>query len=1206
MNYTILKDIFRRSREYGELVQTLQMPHRGRHKPYYVSGLTEGAERIFLGTFCEDFRDNGDPILLVCTDDKAASGYRDLLQAMGIRAALYPTREYNFNNMTASHEFENERLSVLSALYGIATGAFEMPDTPEVICTAAEALLQVTMPPDTLGEAMLCLKMTDPIDTTVMTEKLLRSGYTRVELVEGAGQFAIRGGIIDVYPPLAHPLRIELFGDEIDRAGYFDVESQRFTETIEGDILIPPAREILLDAEMREELAVLIRRQIKRIGKVDEADERYNRACSILSAELTAVENGMELPFADKYLPMLYPDGSCLLDYCDGMMLLLDAPAAEERAGASLTLLSQSVEDMLENFELPPIKGGFYCREWESITSRCDNYPTVFLDALARSHPGLTPAGNFAFVTRHVPAYAGKMPLLLEDIKSYSENGCVAVVLCATEAEQTAVLSSCSEEGFTVSTIASGASSEDWENTLNDLFLMKTPHTVLTMLGEYSGGFEMISPKFVFLDFSASSVKLGKVLRGGSKKKKTATEAILSYADLEVGDLVVHQAYGIGRYIGLENLTVAGSSRDYVRIQYAGSDSLYLPVDQLDQVSKYIGAGSDTGMVKLSKMGGADWTKAKAKAKAATREMAKELIELYARRKRTAGFRFDPDDEMCREFADSFEYEETDGQLSAINDIRCDMEAGYPMDRLLCGDVGYGKTEVAMRAAFKAVMSGKQVAILVPTTILAYQHYQNFLSRMRPFPVEIDMVSRFRTPAQQQASLRKVRRGETDIIIGTHRLISKDVEFSDLGLIIIDEEQRFGVAQKEKLKQLCPGADILTLTATPIPRTLNMAMGGIVDMSVLEEAPGQRAPVQTYVLEYDDAVILEAIRRELRRGGQVFYMYNNVEGIYNVANRIGKAIPDARIAVAHGKMDREEIEEIWEELIKGNVDILVCTTIIETGVDIPNANTLIIENADHYGLSQLHQIRGRVGRSSRRAYAYFTYKKSKVLSEVAEKRLAAIKEYAAFGAGFKIALRDLEIRGAGNLLGAEQHGHMDAVGYDMYMKLLNEAVIEEKGEALPIKPECAVDITCDAFLSKSYIPSAPQRMDMYKKIARIETSEDYDDVLDELCDRYGEPGSAAVNLCRIGYIKSVGGKAGLKKIEEKEGTIRLYPEQMEAKPLTLLAAAYPNAGIKVQLGTTPHVLLKLPKGERNTEFIREILEKYAAFRDTSTKGNEKV
>ncbi|MGN1346807.1 MAG: transcription-repair coupling factor, partial [Eubacteriales bacterium] len=681
-----------------------------------------------------------------------------------------------------------------------------------------------------------------------------------------------------------------------------------------------------------------------------------------------------------------------------------------------------------------------------------------------------------------------------------------------------------------------------------------------------------------------------------NKRKKSSSEAILSYADLEVGDIVVHETYGIGQYMGIENLTIDGSARDYVHIRYAGSDKLFLPVDQLDHVSKYIGAGADTGMVKLSKMSGADWNRAKTKAKASAREMAKELIDLYARRKRTQGFAFAPDDDMCREFADSFEYEETDGQLEAINDVRHDMEQPYPMDRLLCGDVGYGKTEVALRAAFKAVMSGKQVAVLVPTTILAYQHYQTFKSRMRSFPVNVDMVSRFRTASEQQSALRKVKRGDTDIIIGTHRLISKDVEFHDLGLIIIDEEQRFGVAQKEKLKKFQIGADLLTLTATPIPRTLNMAMGGIVDMSVLDEAPGLRTPVQTYVMEFDEAIVSEAIRRELRRGGQVFYLYNRVEGIFHVADRIAAAIPDARIAVAHGKMEREDIENVWDSLIRGEVDILVCTTIIETGVDIPNANTLIIENAENYGLSQLHQLRGRVGRSSTRAYAYFTYRRGKSLTEIAEKRLAAIREYAEFGAGFRIALRDLEIRGAGNLLGAEQHGHMEAVGYDMYMKLLEEAVIEEKGEQVkqPL-PECSVDVRCDAYLSKSYIASAPQRMDMYKRIARIETKEDYNDIIDELCDRYGEPNSSAVNLCRIAWIRALGRAGGFTKIEEKDGLVKLYTNQINASAVQRLALAYPTLGVKVMLGQNPYILLKAKKTIRNTEFLLELLQKYSSI-----------
>jgi transcription-repair coupling factor (superfamily II helicase) len=604
-------------------------------------------------------------------------------------------------------------------------------------------------------------------------------------------------------------------------------------------------------------------------------------------------------------------------------------------------------------------------------------------------------------------------------------------------------------------------------------------------------------------------------------------------------------------------------------------------------------------------MGGADWTRAKTRAKTATREMAKELIDLYARRKRTKGIAFDPDDELCREFASAFEYEETDGQLQAIEDIRRDMERPYPMDRLLCGDVGYGKTEVAIRAAFKAVMSGKQVAVLVPTTILAYQHLQTFQSRMRSFPVRVDMLSRFRSTKEQQLSLRKLARGETDIIIGTHRIISKDIEFKDLGLIIIDEEQRFGVAQKEKLKKLAVNADVLTLTATPIPRTLNMSMGGIVDMSILEDAPGLRSPVQTYVMEYDEMVINEAIRRELRRGGQVFYMYNRIEEIYHIADRLKNDIPEARIAVAHGRMDKDDIEEVWSMLLRREIDILVCTTIIETGVDVPTANTLIIENADRYGLAQLHQIRGRVGRSSVRAFAYLTYRKGKEISEIAQKRLSALREYAEFGAGFRIALRDLEIRGAGNLLGAEQHGHLNAVGYDLYMQLLEEAVIEEKGEPLKKRAEdCVVDIKCDAYLTKSYIASAPQRMDMYKRIALIDTEEDYDDLIDEMCDRYGEPNSQAVNLCRIARIRALGRQASIKKITQNDGYFHFYTKNINARAIQELNKKHPALGFRVSLGQDPFISVKYSSNIRNTEFLLDLLKEYCRYCEAESPKTE--
>lgn len=1183
MNYRFLCDTFRKNREYIAIREALERPVIGKRKPYYLSGLSDGAETIFLKSLCEDLGNPYSPVVLIFSDEKKAAQYRDFLSSAEISAELFPAREYCFNNVASSHEYENIRLKVLSSLAGLNNGA-------SVICTTAEAALQITMSARMLSELCIRISYETSIDMEQLTNALSRAGYQRVELVESIGQFAVRGGIIDIYSSGDFPTRIELFGDEIDRIGYFSVDTQRFIDGAPEELVIPPVREYVLSDDTREMLLDVIRRHIRRIGKTDGAEEKNARAAAVMQSELASLEHGLEINFADKYLPYIYPDGNCLLDYINGPIVVVDSAAVEERFNASNALTEQSIAGMSEALELPPMRSGIYMRTYSEFEERQEG-PTLFVDALTRSHGSLTSNEIYTFNTRHIPAYSGNMELLSEDIARFNSENYTSVIICDTEVEKENILEKLTDDGYTAFSADGEVMPIIPENT-------KKKMPVLLMTGEFSGGFELTYPRLVVMDFSSDSAKPTR-LRSPLKKqkrKKTASEAILSYADLEVGDIVVHDAYGIGQYMGLETLTIDGSARDYVHIRYSGSDKLFLPVDQLDHVSKYIGAGADTGMVKLSKMSGSDWTKAKSRAKASAKEMAKELIELYARRKRTNGFAFDPDDDMCREFAASFEYEETDGQLEAINDVRHDMEQPYPMDRLLCGDVGYGKTEVALRAAFKAVMSGKQVAVLVPTTILAYQHYRTFSSRMRNFPVNIDMVSRFRTPSEQQASMRKVKRGDTDIIIGTHRLISKDVEFRDLGLIIIDEEQRFGVAQKEKLKKLQVGADILTLTATPIPRTLNMAMGGIVDMSVLEEAPGLRTPVQTYVMEFDEAIINEAIRRELRRGGQVFYLYNRVEGIFNVADRISSAIPDARIAVAHGKMEREAIEDVWDSLIRGDVDILVCTTIIETGVDIPNANTLIIEHAENYGLSQLHQLRGRVGRSSTRAYAYFTYKKGKTLTEVAEKRLSAIREYAEFGAGFRIALRDLEIRGAGNLLGAEQHGHMEAVGYDMYMKLLEEAVIEEKGEeAKPALPECSVDIRCDAYITRSYIASSPQRMDMYKRIARIETEEDYNDIIDELCDRYGEPNSSTVNLCRIARIRAMGRAVGFTKIEEKEGIVKLYTDKLNANAVQRLAAVYPTLGVKVMLGQNPHILLKARKNIRNTEFLLELLQKYSSI-----------
>jgi len=1173
MNLPLLTSIFRANREYTNMVAAIRSSlTSGRHHPATATGLSDGAADVFLPALAEDFADMC--VLILSPEEKDAAALAALLSSLGLRALHYPSRDYNFNNITASHDYEHERLRVLSALMN--------DPEPLIVSATPEAALQITMPGQMLASLSIRIDENAPLDTAYLTDALTASGYSRVELVEGAGQFAVRGGIVDIFPPASAPYRIELFGDEIDRMGTFDVESQRFTEMLHEKLLLPPAREVLPSPEARDAVIQAIRRQIKKLPPSDAG----SRAAEVLRGELAVLESGMEPDFADKYLPLIYPEGSCLMDYFSGLIVIRSSQSCASKAEACGTILSQSITDLLDAGELPPQRSGaVYMREWDTVENAASFMPVVYMDAFGAS--GLR-AHTYNFSSSHIPAYAGNMALLREDLSNYVKNGYMTAVVCATEAEGSELVRTLSDEGYT----ASLAEGENWSYFRP---ADPGPKPIAVLCGEFSGGFDLLSPKFALLNFSQAQRVSARIRRVRQKHKKKATEAILSYADLEIGDLVVHTVYGIGQYTGIENITVDGATRDYITIRYAGTDKLFLPVDQLDMVSKYIGAGADDGSVKLSKMGGADWTRAKSKAKAATREMAAELIALYAKRKRTKGIAFDEDDDMCRQFADAFEHEETDGQLQAIEDIRRDMEAPYPMDRLLCGDVGYGKTEVALRAAFKAVMSGYQVAVLVPTTILAYQHYQTFQSRLRGFPVEVEMLSRFRTPTQQAATVRKLRRGDVDIIIGTHRLISKDITFSNLGLIIVDEEQRFGVGQKEKLKQMAPDVDVLTLTATPIPRTLNMAMGGIVDMSVLEEAPGMRSPVQTYVLEHDDGILTEAMRRELRRGGQVFYLQGRIEAVYETAAKIARALPDARVATAHGRMEREELEEIWSDLVKGEIDILVSTTIIETGIDVPNANTLIIEHADRYGLSQLHQIRGRVGRSSRRAYAFFTYPKQKQLSEIAEKRLSAIKEYAAFGAGFKIALRDLEIRGAGNLLGAQQHGHMEAVGYDMYVKLLNEAVLEQQGVSAPEKAECTVDLRADAYLSKTYIPGAPQRMEMYKKIARIEQYEDYEDILDELCDRFGEPPAAAVTLCKTAHLRALGVTCVMKKIEERDGVLRLVPHTVNPTVLTALANAFPAAQLRMSLGSESALVCRLPAGTRSVDFAIDLLTKYASL-----------
>lgn len=1121
-------------REFNDIVKTLLSGANESPHPIAVNGLCEGAREVFIAAAIKKVKSCLKcPALILVPDEKDGLKVSNALAELGIKTLSYPIRDFIFHNITSSRGYEYERLAALSAFID------EGGDIDAVIATP-DAAMQFTIPPDILKASTMTIDRNNTCSLEKLTVFLEAGGYVRSEMVDGAGRYSVRGGIVDIFPPsLENPVRIELFDDEVDQMGFFDIITQRKIENI-SSVTITTAREIIFGDDKREELERAISARVKKAS-----DDRIKTE---LLTELEAVKSGIELNFIDKYISLIYENKSTLADYAvkgaqggklgRPMIFAVESTGCTERMRAHDFHINGEIEGLLSEGEISP-KYAEYSRNESYFDSFVQHHGALFLDTFPSGNQSAKLGGQYAFRTKHTVSYSDRTELLCEDLKNYLEGKFRVAVLCENEVGARNL-----QESFRECGINSIIQTDD-----KPYGILTLPEgCALLVPGFNFPGFELTSGKFAVLSVYQNPNSYSRTILSGrrkSKNSKSSQEKILSYNDLTVGDYVVHANHGIGQYMGIEQLTVVGVTKDYIKIKYAGSDLLYLPTDQLDMVSKYICAKTENGAVKLSKMGGADWVKAKTKAKLAAKSMAKELIKLYAERQRKEGFAFAPDDDIQREFEASFEYEETEGQLTSISEIKRDMESKVPMDRLLCGDVGFGKTEVALRAAFKAVMSGKQVALLAPTTILAMQHYQTILSRMRGFPVKCGVISRFSNSKQQAETLRRLRRGDIDIIVGTHRLISKDVVFSDLGLVIVDEEQRFGVAQKERLKQVAGNVDVLTLTATPIPRTLNMAMSGIRDMSILDEAPGDRFPVQTYVMEYDDIIINEAIKKELRRGGQVFFLHNNVDDIDGVAVRLSRAIPDARIATAHGQMDKEQLSDIWRDMVMGEIDILVSTTIIESGIDIPNANTLIIDHAERLGLAQLHQIRGRVGRSSRRAFAYFTYPPYRSLSEIATKRLSAMREYTEFGSGFKIALRDLEIRGAGNILGAEQHGQLDSVGYDLYVKILNEAVLEEKGEAPEPKFESSVDVSMDAFLPEKYIKSESQRMDIYKKIAHIEVPEDLDDLADELMDRFGEIPKPADTLMYVSLARSLSSSARIKKIEHKGSIISIIPEKFD-------------------------------------------------------------
>ena len=1125
------------------------------HRAHFAAGLHQELER---------------PVVVVCADEGEAQRMeKDLAALSGEKVAALSAREFTFHNAAVvSRQYEHRRLSVLRAL---AAG-----ECPLLVCTV-EAILQRTIPKTLLTQAAQVVRMGEAHDLNELTDTLAAAGYTRCEQVEGVGQFALRGGILDFFSP-AHlkPVRVEFFGDEIDAMGLFDPDTQRRIENIsEAEIL--PAAEVLPQfasggyGGLLELLDGLISRVRKRKGS--------DKLFATLEEDREKLAQGISFPAMDRYLELIYPQMATAADYFpeDAVVVLSESPRVAERGQNYLWQLSEDTKTLMERGELAGELARL-ARTPEELWETLDQWPVCFLDAFTSSKYPLRPRTVLNLLAKQLPSYGASLETAVSDLAHYVSEGFRTVVLVSSEQRALNLQALLREQKMTTAV--------DFQ--LHDL---PAYGKAVIAVGGVSAGMEYPVGRLAVLTEGQSAL-------GKKRKSKPVTnrQKLGSYADLSPGDLVVHEHHGVGRFLEMTKMTVDGVEKDFVKIAYAGTDVLYVPATQLDLVSKYIGSGEDAQETKkLSKLGGTDWEKAKTRAKKAVKDLAKGLIQLYAQRQRQPGFAFSPDSAWMKEFEDQFEYAETDDQLRCIAEIKQDMEQARPMDRLLCGDVGYGKTEVAFRAIMKCVLDGKQAAILVPTTVLARQHYLSAKQRFAKYPVEIDVVSRFRTAAQMKETLRRLEQGGIDLLIGTHRLFQKDVKFKDLGLLVIDEEQRFGVQHKEKLKELSRQVDVLTLSATPIPRTLNMALSGIRDMSTLEEPPLDRQPVQTYVLEHDWGVLMDAARRELERGGQVYYLHNRVETITRTAARIKEMLgEDVEVAVAHGKMSQEELNEVMTRMSEGEVDVLVCTTIIETGIDIANANTLIIEDADKMGLAQLHQIRGRVGRSTRRAYAYLTYRRGKVLTEVASKRLGAIREFAEFGSGFKIAMRDLEIRGAGNVLGPEQSGFLLSVGYDMYLKLLEEAVLEERGEKPQRPTECAADLSVAASIPDRYVPSPEQRMDLYRRIAAIRSEADADDVMDELIDRYGDPPRTVNNLISVALLRADAAQNGISQIDQKGTNLNFYLEEFDLQRVSALCGMEKyRSRLLFSAGEKPYLSLRLKKGEDALKFGRKLVEDYA-------------
>lgn len=1113
-------------------------------QPVMISGCIDTQKIHLVHAAVNDYRFR----LIITGDEAKAREMQEDSRFFDKSSIYYPAKDFIFYSADVhGNQLAGERLRCIQKII-----VAQDNKTNITVITTIDGCVDMLMPLQRYRDNIIHFKNSDIIDTEKLISKLVGIGYTRVPMIDGQGQFAVRGGIIDIFSYTDEtPVRIELWDDEIDSIRFFDVESQRSVEKIQTYDVFPATEWILSEDEIDagfEKVKDEVEKQLVTLGNDKKKKTQQEMdSCNRLRHAYADFERTRDY---SKFILSFTDEIEGFTDYFpkDETVFVLDEP---DRIMERMELISYEYEESMKN----RLEGGYVVasqtklmRPIAEVYKNMQSSRLMLLSSLDYKPKMLKPADYLRIDARSISSYNNSFEYLADDINKYKRTGYRVVLVCNSRTRAARIVADLEELG------TQSYFSEDYDKEI-------MPGTVMVTYGNIHRGFEY--PLIGFVIITENDIFTSRTRK--KQKKKYEGRSIAGFNELNVGDYVVHEMHGLGVYKGIEKITVEGVEKDYIKIEYAGNSNLYVLATQLDRLQKY--AASDTEKKpKLNKLGSVEWNKTKAKVHGAVEEIAKDLVELYSIRQNQKGYAFGPDTVWQKEFEEMFPYEETDDQLNAIADTKADMESTRIMDRLICGDVGYGKTEVAIRAAFKAVQEGKQVAYLVPTTILAQQHFNTFEQRMKNFPLKVAQLSSFRTNKEIKETLADLKKGFVDVVIGTHRLLSKDVEFKDLGLLIIDEEQRFGVAHKEKIKKLKNNIDVLTLSATPIPRTLHMSLVGIRDMSVLEEPPVDRVPIQTFVTEHNDEMIREAINRELARGGQVYYVYNRVRSIDEAAAHIQELVPQANVAFAHGQMEKRELEKIMVDFINGDIDVLISTTIIETGMDISNVNTMIIEDADKFGLSQLYQLRGRVGRSNRTAYAFLLYRRDRMLTEVAEKRLSAIREFSDFGSGFKIAMKDLEIRGAGNVLGKSQHGHMAAVGYDLYCKMLNEAVNDLKGIKNEYSFETNVDLSVDAYIPSTYIKSEYQKLDIYKRIAAIESEEELSDMKDELVDRYGSLSTPAVNLLNIALIKSMAHKIG---IMEMKGTIEDGPS-----------------------GCYKTVMKVYPKAEINTEAIPDFIDSF--------------